>query len=176
MNQSFIERRREYRLPFGDKVIFTDGKESVTAYALNISRGGLFVKTLSPFPIQTMTILGFFLPRQEKSICVNAKVAHLVFDKQRCEIDCGMGLTFVDLNESLKNVINNHILNEQRTYQELQKILAVPKPDAHALKESLKKMPSLEGLDLLALRYRVNRICTLFDPAPSSPLVQQLSA
>src|SRR5688572_25843424 len=93
----FIERRKEYRLPFQEKVIFSDGQKSMAAYAANISRGGIFATSLDPFPIDTQGFLAFFLPGQNSSFCVKAKVVHIVFDRQRCEIECGMGFQFLEL-------------------------------------------------------------------------------
>lgn len=167
----FTERRKEHRLPFDGKVIFTDGTISGTAYAGNMSRGGVFVASLDPLPIDTQGTLAFFLPSQPHSFCVKAKVAHIVFDRQRCEVDCGMGFQFLELTDSQRSILNLHILNEQTTYLELRKVLASPKPDSTEIARCLKKMPSLSRLDLLGLRYRVNRICTIFEPAPSLPAV-----
>jgi uncharacterized protein (TIGR02266 family) len=163
----FIERRKEYRLPYPGKVIFTDGNTAATAYAINISRGGLFVTTLEPFPIDTQMTLAFCIPENGNSFCLKAKVAHIVFDRQRCEIDCGMGFQFLDLNESHKSVLNLFILNQQATYLELKRLLAEERPDALQLHTLTTKIPTLTKLDLLSLRYKVNRICTIFEPVPS---------
>ncbi len=163
---NFIERRKEYRLPFEVKIIFTDGKISMTAYATNLSRGGVFVTSLEPYPIDTTGYIAFFLPGQPTCLCVKAKVVHIVFDRQRCEIDCGMGFQFQELNESQKSLLNLQVLNEQSAYLELKRILAEPIPDSGEMARALKKLPALEGHDLLHLRYKVNRICTIFEPAP----------
>jgi uncharacterized protein (TIGR02266 family) len=162
----FEERRKEYRLPYNEKVILTDGNRSITAYAANISRGGLFIMSLEPLPIDTQADLAFCLPNQEQSFCVKAKVAHIIFDRQRCEVECGMGTQFLDLNESQKSILNLHIINTQTTYMELKKLLAAPKLDQVEIAKCLKLVPSLIGIDLLLLRYRVLRICTLFEPEP----------
>lgn len=162
--EKFIEKRKQYRLPFGTKVIATDGQNSSTAYAANISRGGVFVKSLNPFPINTVCNIGFRLPNQPVTFCVKAKCAHVVFDKQRCEVDNGMGFQFMELTESQKAQINLHILNEKMTYLELKKILLPEKPNMVELERYLEKMPSLHYADLLDLRYKVNRVCTIFEP------------
>jgi len=164
---NFIERRKEYRLPYHEKVIFTDSTQSFTAYAINISRGGLFVTSLDPLPMDTPLNMGFLLPSQPKAFCVKARVAHIVFDRQRCEVDCGMGLMFLDLNESQKSILNLHILNEQATYQELKRLLEAENPNSAEVQKKIKHMPHLQRYDLLGLRYKVNRICTIFEPAPS---------
>lgn len=162
-HEKFNERRREHRLPYEDKMIFTDGTRSLTGYAVNISRGGMFMKTLDPLPIDTVGHLAFTLLSHKESFCIRAKVAHLVFDRQRCEVDCGVGFMLLDVSDAHKSILNLHILNEQKTYLELKKILAPARPDSHQLAVALKKMPSLAKLDLLALRYKVNRICTVFE-------------
>ncbi|MCB0406078.1 MAG: PilZ domain-containing protein [Bdellovibrionales bacterium] len=161
---SMVDRRKDYRLPYHDRVIFSDGKTSKTAYAGNFSRGGLFVLTLDPYPIDTIVTTTFLLPNQAGSMSVKSRLAHIVFDKQRCEVDCGAGLQFLELNESQKSILNLQILNEKMGYLELKKILAPEKPSLSEVQRYLQRMPALQGLDLLELRYRVNRICTLFEP------------
>lgn len=162
----FIERRKEYRLPYHDKVIFTDLKNSFTAYGVNISRGGIFVTSLDPLPIDTPVYMAFCLPNQPKAFCVKGRVAHIVFDRQRCEIECGMGLMFMEANESQKSTMNLHILNEQSNYLELKKLLASENPNTVEIQKRLRTMPYLQKYDLLGLRYKVNRICTIFEPSP----------
>lgn len=173
MESKFIERRKEYRLPFADKVIFTDGTRSWTAYAINVSRGGVFVTSLDPLPIDTTVNLAFMLPNHPTSLCLKAKCAHIVFDRQRCEVECGMGFAFLEINDSHKSILNLHITNQQTAYMELKKLLAEDKPDAAEISKRLRTLPTLAGYDLLALRYRVNRICTIFEPAPANPLIQE---
>lgn len=163
----FIERRKQHRLPYEKKVIFTDGKKSFTAYASNVSQGGLFVKSMEPFPIDTRGYINFELAEQELSLCVPCKVVHVVFDRQRCEVDNGMGFQFTELSESQQTVLNEHMASDQRAYLELQRILSHERPDAAEIKSWIRKLPHLANLDLLGLRYKVNRICTIFEPAPT---------
>ncbi|MBI4402792.1 MAG: PilZ domain-containing protein [Deltaproteobacteria bacterium] len=167
MSPSFIERRREYRLPLHQKVICTDGQRSSTAFAVNISRGGLFVATLDPFPIDTELLAVLLLPHQPTTVCTRLKVVHVVFDKQRCEMECGMGLQFVGLAESLISILNLHMLNEKMAYLELKKLLAPSKPNLKEIYRRVSKLPFLRGEDLAELRYKVNRICTLFEQPPA---------
>jgi Tfp pilus assembly protein PilZ len=164
----FIERRKQYRLPFEDKVIFTDGTRSLTAYASNISKGGLFVTSVEPYPIDTKGFMAFFLPGQDKCLSFKAKVVHIVFDKQRCEVDNGMGFMFSEVTEDQQAILNNHLEREQDAYLELKKILSAERPNTSEMARCLTKLPSLRRHDLLALRYKVNRICTLFESTPEA--------
>lgn len=165
---NFYEKRRQYRLPYYERIIFTDGQSNMTAHANNVSRGGLFVTSLAPFPIDTVGHLLFPLAHQEKTLCVKAKVAHIVFDRQRCEIECGMGLTFVELDDSQRSTLNVFILNEQTNYLDLRKLLAEEVPNPVQIKKYIDRLPALRGLDLLQLKYKVSRICNLFEPISDS--------
>lgn len=163
--KNFTERRKEYRLPFEQRVIFADDSGSMAAYALNISRGGLFLRSLDPYPLETTGHVAFMLPGYDSTLCLRAKCAHIVFDRQRCEVECGMGFQFIDMSDEHRALLNQHIINEQEAYMQMKVLLAVPTPDPEKLATCLRILPFLKGNDLLALRYRVNRICTLFEPA-----------
>lgn len=167
----FIERRKQHRLPYEHKMIFTDGKKSFAAYACNISQGGMFVRSMDPFPIDTKGFLNFLLPAEGTSLCVPGKVVHVVFDRQRCEVDNGMGFQFTDMSAAHQQILNDHMISDQRAYQELQRILREERPDANEVRAWIKKLPHLMHLDLLGLRYKVNRICTIFEPAPSEAAI-----
>lgn len=159
----FINRRREHRLPYFEKVIFTDGSKNLTAHAINFSSGGLFLTTLDAFPIDTGGMVTFMLSTHSRSLCIKARVAHVVYDRQRSEVECGMGLQFLEPTKEQLNLLNLQMLNDQRNYLELKELLKEEKPDVLAVKELKGKLPGLEHYDLLGLRYRVSRICTLFE-------------
>lgn len=166
MSEHFVERRKEPRLPYSEKLVLTDGDSCRTAYAANISRGGFFVMSLDPFPLDTLVHLSFFLPHVSNSICLKGKVAHIVYDRQRCEVECGMGIMFLELGEAQKSILNTHILNEQKAYGELKKIFDSFPPDPAEIERCLKALPAMRKLDLIALRYKVNRIYTIFETIP----------
>ena len=166
--KQFVNRRREHRLPYFDKVIFSDGKKYMTAHAINVSRGGIFVTTLDSFPIETTGHLAFTLSSHPKSLCAKVRVAHTVYDTQRSEVECGMGLQFLDITQVQLNLVSLHILTDQSHYLELREVLKDEKPDMANIKRLRSKLPGLDHYDLLGLRYRVSRICTLFDQSSMS--------
>lgn len=166
MKEHFKERRKEPRLPYSDKLILTNGDTSRTAYAANVSRGGFFVMSLEPFPLDTVVYLSFFLPHIPSSICMKGKVAHLVYDRQRCEVECGMGIMFMELTDAQRAILNTHILNEQQAYTELKKLFDSFPPDPAEIQKCLRAVPGLQKYDLMTLRYKVNRIYTIFETMP----------
>ena len=169
MSDHFKERRKEPRLPYSEKIILTDGDSCRTAYAANIGRGGFFVMSLEPYPLDTIVHLSFILPHVSNSICLKGKVVHIVYDRQRCEVECGMGIMFLELKEAHKAILNTHILNEQKAYTELKKIFDTFPPDPSEIERCLRSVPALRKLDLLELRYKANRIFTIFETIPGDP-------
>lgn len=163
MNQNFIEKRKFYRLPFMESLLITDGKKTVTGGALNMSRGGVFLKTLTPLSLDSVGHIALVIPGQEKSICLKAKVAHLVFDRQRAEVDCGMGIQFIDLQSHHQRMIDEFLDSEKNAYISLAKVLQARRPSHADIEKHLKQLTYLRGLDLSSLRYKVRRICTIFE-------------
>ena len=159
------ERRRDPRLPYANKVILTDGNRSLVAHAANLSRGGLFLKTMAPLPIDTIANTLFYLPTEKKTLCLEAKIVHVVFDPLG-DSENGMGLQFENLSDKHRTLLSTHFLSEQSTYLELRELLNAPRPNLSQVTACLRQMRHLEELDLLALRYRVERICTLFTARP----------
>jgi hypothetical protein len=163
MNQNFVEKRKFYRLPFSESLLITDGKKTVCGSALNISRGGLFLKTLEPLSLDSVGHIMFLIPGQNKSISLKAKVAHLVFDKQRAEVDCGMGIQFISVDNQHQKIIDDFLDAEKNAYLSLEKVLAERRPNTADIERHLQQLSYLRGLDLSSLRYKVRRICTIFD-------------
>lgn len=164
----FINRRKEPRLPFFDKVIVSSAGKYITAHAINLSRGGIFVTTMDAFPIENNANAVFMLPNYSNTLSIKSRIAHIVFDKQRSEVECGMGIQFLELSQTHSNLLNLYILNDQKNYLELKELLTAEKPDFLSINNLRNKLPGLSHYDLLGLKYRVDRICTLFELPPVS--------
>lgn len=169
-----IEKRKDLRLPYGHKVIVSDGTRSVVVHASNISRGGFFLKSLDPLPLDSTVTALWYLPGQRKTLCCKGKIVHVVFDRFG-EVESGMGLQFQNVNALEQSILDEHFVNERRNYLELKQLLDSDRPNIVEIVACLKRMHQLEELDLLALKYRVQRICALFQQ-PSLPLDEKQSA
>lgn len=170
-NNKFINRRKEPRLPYFDKVIVSNSGKHLTAHAVNISRGGIFITTMDAFPIDTNGYAVFMLPNYDRTLAIKTRIAHIVFDKQRSDVECGMGLEFLELRQTHSNLLNLHMLNDQKNYFELRDLLSQEKLDLLSINLLRSKLPGLSHYDLLGLKYRINRICTLFEqPVMSNSL------
>ncbi len=94
------------------RVRYRTHDEYITRYSDNISRGGVFIRTLHFLPINTVLRLKLLLPGEESEIPVIARVAHVIGTDQAGELDRapGMGLEFLDLAPEGKEVLHDTFL------------------------------------------------------------------
>lgn len=163
--QPIPEKRKQYRLPYESKILLLTQTKSSVAYASNLSFGGLFISTLNFFPVNQELTLYFTLPNSNTTLSAFGRVAHVVLDREHCEVECGMGIQFNFIKTSHQNLIIAHIEEEKKNYLELKKILDSKRPNQADIDTYVKRLPYLQKYqELLVLTYRVNRIATLFLP------------
>lgn len=91
------------------RVRYRTHSEYISRYADNISKGGVFIRTLHFLPINTVLRLRLLLPGEEMEIPVIARVAHVIGTDQAGELDRapGMGLEFLDFAPEGKAVLHD---------------------------------------------------------------------
>jgi len=91
------------------RVRYRTHSEYISRYADNISKGGIFIRTLHFLPINTVLPLRLLLPGEDQEIPVIARVAHVIGTDQAAELDRapGMGLEFLDLAPEGKAVLHD---------------------------------------------------------------------
>jgi uncharacterized protein (TIGR02266 family) len=94
------------------RVRYETHSENITRYSDNISRGGIFIRTLHFLPINTVLRLHLLLPGEAEEIPVIARVAHVIGTDQAGELDRapGMGLEFLDLAPEGKAALHDTFL------------------------------------------------------------------
>jgi uncharacterized protein (TIGR02266 family) len=97
-----FNRRRGPRVVLGIPVAFRLGNTIAAAVRLNISRGGVAVRTTNPLAKGTVVKVRFRMPMSNRDVDVQAKVAWS--DKR-----VGMGLEFAGLSESDEKVIRDYV-------------------------------------------------------------------
>jgi molecular chaperone DnaK len=98
------ERRVHHRLPLRMLVQFRlhDMDEFERIYAVNISAGGMFIRTSTPHPIGAMIYLQFQLEDGKRLIEGLGKVVHV---NPPDDPSPGMGVEFVNLDDASRLVI-----------------------------------------------------------------------
>ena len=89
----------------------------VTSYMLNISNGGLFIRTDEAFPLDTIVFLRFTMPGDAKPIETEGKVVWCNTKKEKGYFPRGMGIKFLKLNsadaEKIKIFVDEHLAQIQ---------------------------------------------------------------
>ena len=116
-NSNFIERREHPRAAVKIEIEFKHTFDFVSSYMLNISKGGLFIKTDEALPLDTIVFLRFTLPGDTKLIETEGKVVWCNTNKGKGYFPRGMGIKFLRLNsddaEKIKIFVDEHLAQIQ---------------------------------------------------------------
>lgn len=111
------DRRRDIRVPVVTlaKLRFPDFDTFLDEYSLNISKGGIFIKSTNTKPVGTRIIFSLVLEDYSKLIEGEGKVVRVVKADAEGGGDRipGMAIEFTRLDESSKELIDNIIKNYQ---------------------------------------------------------------
>lgn len=99
------ERRAESRTEIALEVHYRTPHEFVTAYAKNISGGGIFIRTDTPEPLNQLILLRFTLPGLERTFEVRGLVVWSHLPSPRTSFPAGMGVKFLDVSAEDKQAI-----------------------------------------------------------------------
>ena len=83
--------------------------EVLYGFSVDMSTGGLFLETETPFSVDERVILSFTLPDINKIVNCRAKVAwiNLPDEPKKPELPTGIGLQFLDLSTEYLNSIQS---------------------------------------------------------------------
>ena len=116
-NNQFVERREHPRAVVKIEIEFKHTIDFVTSYMLNISKGGLFIKTDEALPLDTIVFLRFTLPGDTKLIETAGKVVWCHTRKEKGYFPNGMGIKFLKLHsddaEKIKIFVDQHLAQIQ---------------------------------------------------------------
>ena len=99
------ERRAEPRVPVELEVHYRSAQEFLTAYTVNISGGGIFIKTREPLPLNQVVHLRFTLPGIARVFNLHGLVVWTNPQPSRSSFPSGMGIKFMNLDPEGKKLI-----------------------------------------------------------------------
>lgn len=111
---SLDERRRYPRIDASIEVNFDYGMESFTEYTLNLSLGGLYIKTTRPLDMDALITVDFTLPGFDYSFRIRGKVVW----KKSVETEegpPGMGIEFTDVSKADEEALLQFVARSQLT-------------------------------------------------------------
>jgi uncharacterized protein (TIGR02266 family) len=109
------ERREEPRVEAEIEVRYRTAQEFLSAYSLNISGGGIFVRTSEPLPLNRVVRLRFMLPDVSHRFEVSGIVVWSNPGSSRSSLPPGMGIKLVDLDPRSKQLLAEFIKAKSST-------------------------------------------------------------
>jgi len=103
------EPRKTPRVPVRMRVEIEEQDPQRYLTAVNISEGGIYLRTYEPLPEHTLLHLSFSLPLDAAPIRVAGEVVRTSHLVAHLEAEPGMGLRFVDCSEDTRNRIRNFV-------------------------------------------------------------------
>ena len=109
LRQLSEEPRKTPRVPARMRVEIEEQDPQRYLPAVNISEGGIYLRTHEPLPENTQLHLSFSLPLDVDIIQVKGAVVRTTRLGAHLETEPGMGLRYVDLDENTKSRIRNYV-------------------------------------------------------------------
>jgi uncharacterized protein (TIGR02266 family) len=102
------DRRKHPRKELNIEIVYSSLENFFYDYAVNISLGGMFIKTDNPLQVGSRINLRFSLPGSKKIIETKGRVMHTVSGKSRTKhAQHGMGIQFQELSERDRDLIES---------------------------------------------------------------------
>jgi type IV pilus assembly protein PilZ len=101
------ERRLHPRKEVELEIVYSSLDTFFYDYAVNISRGGMFIKTDNALHVGSKVNLRFSLPGSDRIIETSGRVKHTVSGKSRTDEPHGMGIEFEGLGDDDRKLIES---------------------------------------------------------------------
>lgn len=111
---SIARRRRLPRIATSIKVNFDHGMESFTEFTLNLSSGGLFIKTVQPLGIGSDITVDFTLPGFDHPFQIAGKIIW-IRTVENSEGPPGMGIKFTNMQKVDEDILVQYVARSQMT-------------------------------------------------------------
>lgn len=107
------ERRKEQRIPVEIEVKYSTGDSFVVDWTMNISRGGMFIRTPNPLPVGSNLKIYFSVPGAQEGIYAEGIVRWRV-EPSDPNVIPGMGVEITNINEDSRNILEEFIRKKER--------------------------------------------------------------
>ncbi len=120
------QRRQDERI---DEILRVDiGENDIMAQTVNISQGGVFIRTQNPLDLEEEFFMKLYIPDKQEPIEVFCKVVWIKqYGKESKDLPRGMGVKFLNLQDEFKRRIKEFI-KEQKAKKLLEQNETAPSP------------------------------------------------
>ena len=109
LNRIMAQSRATPRIPLRLRVAVEEGFPEKFLTSVDISEGGIYLRTLEPLPEGTVVHLIFFLPHNEDPVRLPAEVVRAFRLGDRLDREPGMGLRFLEVSDAVRAEMRNYI-------------------------------------------------------------------
>ncbi|TET11181.1 TIGR02266 family protein [Candidatus Aerophobetes bacterium] len=102
------ERRKDSRFSASIEVRFKNVKHFLWAYSKDISKGGIFIRTTNPMPLNIIVQLKLFLPGRSREVSAVAEVSYILKEGE-AKRGPGMGLQLIGFDKEGKKEIEMYL-------------------------------------------------------------------
>lgn len=153
-----IENRKNYRLPFRSKYILGNEDRVIAGNTANMSAGGLFVQTLTPFMRDTKLKCVFLINNNVSPIVTQAVVKRVVATSSNIDEKPGIGIEFFGAESKDLLRVEQFMEENRRRYELASTLLSSGEPDLNSLQPLLENMHLPNFSDLGETRFYIERI------------------
>jgi len=111
------EHRSSPRAPTKIEVMFREYGAFVKVYMLNVSKGGIFVKTEDPFPLDSPIHLRLILPSETTPLEIEGRVVWINPKGRKNAFPKGMGIQFVKMDDTARGKLDEFVTKYQKEIQ-----------------------------------------------------------
>ena len=104
-----VENREHPRVETNIEITFKEKGSLIRSYMLNVSNGGLFLKTAKPLPIDSVVNMHVKLPDQEETMIIVGRVVWINAKSGDHTFPSGMGIQFLKMDPEYKKKINEFV-------------------------------------------------------------------
>jgi uncharacterized protein (TIGR02266 family) len=108
LERCLASTRNNIRVPISIPVQIEHGKDQFPLWSFNVGEGGLYLKTVSPLPLQTGLGVQFKLPGLRKLFDFKGRIVHSLQSDTE-ELPTGMGVRFTDISETFKSIFGMYM-------------------------------------------------------------------
>ncbi|MCX8042537.1 MAG: TIGR02266 family protein [Desulfobacterota bacterium] len=112
------EHRKSPRCETKIDILFKESGAFIRSYMLNVSNGGLFLKTDKPLPIDTTVTLLIRLPGQSEPMELQGCVVWTNPRGKNTTFPCGMGIQFTNITPEQKKIIDDFVAQHREHIKE----------------------------------------------------------
>lgn len=155
-----LENRRNYRIPFREKFVFSTPVGVFAGNGVNVSKGGAFVSLLENPQIKTgLKCRALFkLTPTSKPISLDASIKRVIASGLNPETMPGLAFEFENIDLEIQAIIDNYLEESRKNFEVIATILGSGEPDLLTLEPLLATVQVPPFADLGELRFHVERI------------------